>query len=70
MIVKFILILMFYLNFFQEDIELLKKEDMNIHERLAVQLRMCEKRILKATQAYAGERKTSVKGDKSDTAAA
>lgn len=43
---------------------------MNIHERLAVQLPMCEKRILKATQAYAGERKTSVKGDKSETAAA
>lgn len=59
-----------YLTFFQEDIELLKKEDMNIHERLAVQLRMCEKRILKATQTYAGERKASVKGDKSETAAA
>lgn len=54
----------------EEDIELLKKEDMNIHERLAVQLRMCEKRILKATQTYAGERKASVKGDKSETAAA
>lgn len=61
---------MFYLTFFQEDIELLKKEDINIHERLAVQLRICEKRILKATQTYAGERKASVKGDKSETAAA
>ena len=51
--------------------ELLKKEDMNIHERLCVQLRMCEKQILKATQAYAAERKTAVnKGDNSDTTAA
>lgn len=50
--------------------ELLKKTDMNIHERLAVQLRMCEKQILKATQCYAGDQRKSVKGDNSDTAAA
>ncbi|XP_062569991.1 actin-histidine N-methyltransferase-like [Saccostrea cucullata] len=54
----------------EEDEELLQKKEMNIHERLAVQLRMCEKRILKAAQVYAGDRKKSVKGDNSDTAAA
>lgn len=48
---------MFYLTFFQEDIELLKKEDMNIHERLAVQLRMCEKRILKQHKLMLGSEK-------------
>lgn len=50
---------------FQEDNEMLQKQTLSESERLCVQLRSCEKNILKSAAIYASQRKQKLQAQTS-----